>query len=289
MKWWFGFFYCFFAITAFSCEVIDDTDRKIILPHVATRIVSLAPDLTENLFEIGAGSKIVGVVKGSDYPISAKKIRIIGSYDHIDQEAILSLHPDLIVAWADSRFVSLLKKLGVPFYLSKPTKIIDIPYTLERLGCLTGNSNAAKKSAVAFQKRYAILKNKHTHKKNLTLFYQIWFNPLMTVTQKSWIHDAITLCGAQNIFANLRGVAPTVNLEAVIEANPEIILANDDDTLFKKHWEPWKRIRAVKNQNLYTIPSDLIERASIRVLDGVERICEIVSHASELGSFGVVK
>lgn len=280
MRWWFGFFYCFFAVSSFAFVVIDDTNRKIILAHPAMRIVSLAPDLTENLFEIDAGSQIVGVIKGSDYPSSARKIPLVATYYSVDQEAILALHPDLIVAWADSRFVPLLKKLGVPFYLSKPTKIIDVASTLERLGILAGKNIAAEQSVDNFKKRYALLKNKNSNKKNLTLFYQIWFNPLMTVTQKSWIHDAIIMCGAQNIFANLPGVAPIVNFEAVIKANPDIILAGDNDVLFKKHWAPWKRIRAVKNQNLYTIPSDSIERASVRVLDGVEKICEIVSRVS---------
>jgi ABC-type Fe3+-hydroxamate transport system substrate-binding protein len=204
----------------------------------------------------------------------------VATHHSVDLEAILLLHPDLIIAWADSRYIAQLKKLPIPLYLNKPTKILDIPKILTRLGCLTGHVEQSNKVANDFYQRYTLLKNKNKDKKNITLFYQIWFNPLMTVTQKSWIDDAITTCGAKNIFAELPGVAPIVNLEAVIQADPEVILASDADLDFKKHWASWKRIRAVKNQNLYTIPADFVERASVRLLDGVAMICGIVGHLS---------
>ncbi|HEX2548335.1 MAG TPA: cobalamin-binding protein [Gammaproteobacteria bacterium] len=280
MKYGLAFFLVFFAIHSFACVVIDDTNAKVQLSQPAKRIVSLAPDLTENLFTIGAGSQIVGVVQGSDYPVAAQKIRKVATHHSVDLEAILLLHPDLIIAWADSRYIAQLKKLPIPLYLNKPTKILDIPKILTRLGCLTGHVEQSNKVANDFYQRYTLLKNKNKDKKNITLFYQIWFNPLMTVTQKSWIDDAITTCGAKNIFAELPGVAPIVNLEAVIQADPEVILASDADLDFKKHWASWKRIRAVKNQNLYTIPADFVERASVRLLDGVAMICGIVGHLS---------
>src|SRR5579862_4249791 len=92
-------FLCIFA--SHACEVMDDLGRVVTLKHAAQRIVSLAPDLTEDLFAIGAGDRIVGVMQGSDFPLQAKKIPVVASYNALDVEAMIALHPDLIVAWAD--------------------------------------------------------------------------------------------------------------------------------------------------------------------------------------------
>lgn len=281
MKKWFSIFCILHAISSFACVVTDDLQQQVILDHPARRILSLAPDLTENLFAIGAGAQIVGVVAGSDFPLDAKKLPQVATYHSIDREKILQLHPDLIVAWSDAKYISQLKKLHIPLYLSHPTKLTDIPQTLERLGCLTGNEKQASIVANDFLKRYAALSERYKNKKKFSLFYQIWFNPLLTITKKSWINDIILFCNGQNIFDELHGIAPRVNLEAVMVADPEIILASDADRDFKQHWLPHKTMRAVKNQNLYSIHADLVERASVRILDGVEEICDIISQSTE--------
>ncbi|MBV8802592.1 MAG: cobalamin-binding protein [Gammaproteobacteria bacterium] len=254
-----------------ACEVMDDTGHLIKSMHPAQRIVSLAPDLTEILFAAGAGDKIVGVVKGSDYPLTATKIPIVATYNSIDLEKILVLHPDLIIAWTETSYISQLNKLGIPIYLSHQKKLTDIANTLEKFGCLAGTEKQANLASRNYLQRYHALQKKYSNSKPLTVFYQVWATPLMTITKNSWINEIITLCGGKNIFADLNGVAVEVNVEGVVVANPEVIIGTQTDGL--KQWQAWPKIRAVHTKHIYAIDPDLIERASPRVLNGVEEVC----------------
>ena len=269
MRVWLFFIGCFIFSTGLACEVVDDTGQRVKLTHPARRIISLAPDLTENLFAIGAGDNIVGVMRGSDYPIAAQKIQIVASYNSVDAETILALHPDLIVAWSEERFAMQLKELGIPVYLSHPRQLVDIPVTLQKLGCLVGKEVAAKYAADNFSRRLENLQKKYTYKKKVSLFYQVWPKPLMTITKSSWIHDVVVLCGGKNLFENLKGAAPEIDLEAVVFANPDVIIGSDLSL-----WQEWPQMMAVKKQHLFSIDPDLIARASPRLLDGAEVMCK---------------
>lgn len=269
----------FFSVSH-ACEVIDDAGRVVKLSQSARRIVSLAPDLTEQLFAIGAGDKIVGVDRNSDYPSKTKHLSLVASFDHVDVERLLALHPDLIVAWTDGP-IDALKKLGVPLYLSHQSKIRNIPETLQRLGCLAGTEVAAHRAAEKFLAHYYRLKNNASHQKVLPVFYQIGFQPLMTVSHASWIDEIITLCGGENIFANLYGVAPEVDVEVVIGKNPDIIIGTDKVAVLNQQWTRWHSIAAVKKQNLFSVNADLIERAGPRLLDGADEICNAIAVAGQ--------
>jgi iron complex transport system substrate-binding protein len=261
-----------------ACTVVDDEKQTLHLVHPAQRIISLAPDLTELLFAAGAGTHIVGVMRGSDYPApQVKQIPIVASYNQIDVEHIVLLHPDLIVAWAESRLPEQLKKLGIPIYLSHQHKLTDIPRTLQRLGCLAGTSQVANKAAMDFMQQYHRLQKKYAGQKSVSVFYEVWPQPLMTITGASWINDVITLCGGRNIFANLRGVSPEINMEAVIHENPDVIIINESGSDWQKQWREWPELLAVKQKQLYFIDPNLIERAVQRILNGAEKMCNIIA------------
>jgi iron complex transport system substrate-binding protein len=254
--------------------VIDDLGYAVNLPRPAQRIISLAPDLTEIIFAIGAGNKIVGVVSGSDYPSAAKNIAVVAGYNSVDAEAILLLHPDLIVAWADTNYVAQLKKLGIPVYLSQQRKLLDIAATMRKLGVLVGVQASANQTANNYLQRYTALQKKYAHLAPVTVFYQVWPQPLMTITKNSWINDVITLCGGRNIFADLHGVAPEVSIEAVIAANPDIIIGTTDAKQdWRRQWLAWPQLTAVKKLAVYSLNPDLINRAGPRVLAGAEEMC----------------
>lgn len=272
-------FIILYYISAQACEVIDDTGQVVHLNHPAKRIISLAPDMTESLFAVGAFESIVGVVKGSDYPLQAKKRPVVADHHSVDMEAILLLHPDLIVAWADSRYAMQLKKSGIPVYLSQQRTLTDIPRTLQKLGCLAGTEKMAKKAADDFSNRYLKLKNKYTNQPVVSVFYQAWPNPLMTISKQSWINEVILLCSGKNIFAELKGAAPEVNIEAVIYADPDVMIGTNSQVEWQKQWRSWNMLRSVKNHHLYTINPDLIERAGPRLLDGAELICLHINNA----------
>lgn len=269
----------FFINSVYACEIVDDLGNKIKLTHPAQRIISLAPDLTELLFAIGAGQHIIGVVQGSDYPLAAKNIPIVATYNSIEIEKILTLHPDLIVTWAETSYITQLKKLGLPVYLSRQKKLTDIANSMEKLGCLTGTEKIADPSAKQYLKRYQALRTHYANQKKVTVFYQVWSKPFITITKNSWINEVISLCGGINVFANLHGVAPSVDMEAVIVANPDIMIATDSLTNSLYPWHAWPELKAVRFQTMYSIHADLIERAGPRILEGVKEVCRVVSIA----------
>jgi iron complex transport system substrate-binding protein len=244
--------------------------------------VSLAPDLTELLFAAGAGSHVIGVIAGSDYPSSAKKIAIVGRYNQIDIERLVKLQPDLIIAWTAGGLGNRLKRLGIPIFFSEQHMLADIPATLVRLGCLAGTQVVANRAARHFSQEVKFLKQKYKTDKPIPVFYQIGYPPLLTVTAHSWITEVINLCGAYNIFANLTGTVAQVSPEAVIMRNPLAIISTGD-IRWQQLWAEWPSIKAVQNHQLITIDADLLERAGPRLMIGARLVCEqlaLVKHIS---------
>lgn len=271
------FLWSYFS-AANACVVVDDLGNTVKLSKPAERIISLAPDLTEILFTAGAGSQIVGVMQGSDFPENAKKIPVIASYNSVNSEAILALHPDLIVAWAggdSQQQLEVLKRLGIPIFLSYQKDIKDIPHTLQRLGCLAGTEQIATTEAKRFSQRMQMLEKKYKNKKNVSVFYLLASHPLLTVNRQSWINQIITLCGGRNIFAEGIGVTPQVNMEAVIKKNPLVIISTQK-TGWQLDWQAWPQMDAVRLQHLFSIEPDWMERAGPRLLDGAEIFCRDV-------------
>lgn len=260
-------------------EVRDDTGRSVRLARPAQRIVSLSPDLTEILFDIGAGGRTVGAVQFSDYPEAARAIPRVGAYDHIDLEAVIALEPDLVLAWQSGNpagQVAKLKALGLPVYRSQPGRLEDIAASLERLGELTGTAPAARAAAQRFRARLAALRGRYGGRAPVRTFYEVWNEPLMTVGGQQVISDVIRLCGGENVFAALKPMAAAVAVEAVIEANPEAIVASgmgEQRPEWLDAWRRWPALTAVARDNLFFVPPDQLQRHTARILDGAERLC----------------
>ena len=260
-------------------SVRDDIGNTVRLAQPAKRIVSLAPHMTETLFAAGAGERIVGTVDYSDYPEAAKKIQRVGGYSRLDLEAIAALKPDLIVGWQSGNaaaHLDKLKGLGYTIYVSQPNRIEDVASEIERLGTLAGGATAAAE-AKRFRERLAALRAQYSGKASVRTFYQIWKQPLMTVGKNQIISDAIRLCGGENVFGKLEQMAPTVTVEAVIAANPETIIASgmgDSRPEWLDDWKKWTGIEAVKRDNLFFVPPELIQRHTPRLLEGTEILCK---------------
>jgi len=259
-----------------ACTVTDDSGQRIHLEKPAQRIISLAPDLTETLFAIGAGRQIAGVVQGSDYPPAARKITQTGSYSGLDLEKIVTLRPDLVVTWSTtfSRQLGVLKKFGIPVYQSEPRHLEDIPRTMNNLGCLTGTEKIARLQAQAFSRRLAAIRGQFHNQKQLAVFYQLGSYSLITVNKNSWITQVITLCGGRNVFAEAVSIAPEISWESVVTANPDVIITDATNPDWKKRWAAWPEIRAVKHDFLFSVDPDLIDRPGPRLLDGAALICK---------------
>lgn len=268
------------AAPALAETVVRDDDGRVVrLARPAQRIVSLSPDVTENLFAIGAGERIVGTVDFSNHPKAALAIPRIGSYERIDLEAVVALRPDLVIAWKTGNSaaqVARLAAVGLPVYITQPNRVDDVPASLERLGELTGLQAGARETAAHFRSRVDALRARHAGRPPVAAFYQVWNRPLMTVGGQQVISDALRLCGGENVFAALKPMAAAVTVEAVLAANPEAIVASGMDEArpeWLDEWRRWPALAAVARNNLFFVPPDHLQRHTPRLLDGIERLC----------------
>ncbi len=272
-------------LSASALVVSDDTGNTVTLAKPARRIVSLAPHATELLFAAGAGDAVVGVVSHSDYPPQAAQRTHVGDAENLDVEAIVALQPDLAVAWKSGNRlpqVERLAQLGIPVFQSEPRRLEDIATNLERLGRLAGSVNAAADAAQRFRARHRQLAQRYSRASPVRVFYQIWHQPLMTVNGEHMISHVIRLCGGQNIFADLPLLAAPVDQEAVLEADPEVIIASGAGAQrpqWLDHWRKWPRLSAVKNLQLHVIPPAIIQRQTPRVIEGAQRLCDQLEQA----------
>ena len=277
-------FQCAYA-TAVTVE--DDSGRTVTLAQPAQRIVSLSPHATELLFAAGAGRRVAGAASYSNYPPAAQDLPAVGSAGHLNLEAIVALEPDLIVAWKSGNVapqLERLEKLGIPVFFSEPRRLDDIATNLQRLGRLAGSSAVADAAAREFRDGYRALEREYAGRTPVRTFYQIWHQPLMTVNGKQMINQVITLCGGRNIFADLQTLAPVVNREAVLAADPQVIVASgqaSERPEWLEHWRKWPQLSAVKNDQLYVIEPDLIQRQTPRLIQGATRLCQQLEQARQ--------
>ncbi len=260
--------------------VVDDSGATVRIAQPAKRIISLAPHVTESLFAVGAGERIVGTVEYSNYPEDAKKITRVGGYSRLDLEAIVALKPDLVIVWESGNVkahVEKLRALGLTLYLTQPNRIEDVMSTLERLSQLAGTQDVGRKTVADLNARLERLRQSYSRKPPVRTFYQIWKDPLSTVGGKQIISSVVTLCGGENVFGGLDALAPIVSVEAVIAANPEVIIASGMGEVrpeWLADWKRWSSITAVARGNLFFIHPDLIQRHTPRLLDGAARLCQ---------------
>lgn len=266
-------------LAAQTINVSDDDGHSVTLQQPAQRIISLAPSMTELLFSLGAGERVVGVMDFSDYPPQARERPVVGRFDMLDMEQILALQPDLIVAWRSGNprtSIQRLKDLGFNVYIAEPDSLHSIAGHLTRLGALTGQTDEAEVLREHFEAELATLENRYQQRAEVSVFYQVWHSPIISVGGAELINDMISLCGGNNIFAELP-VGPKVNLEDVLVRDPQIIIAsgsNADSPAWLNDWLQWPQLQAVANQHLYSIAPDLVQRHSMRALQGAALMCE---------------
>lgn len=267
--------------SADSLTVIDDDQRTVTLDSPPQRIVSLAPSLTELLFSLGVGDRIVGVMDYSDFPPQAASLPVVGRFDMLDMERIISLQPDLIVAWRSGNprgALQRLAELGFSVYIAEPDSLDSIASHLQRLGRLTGKAAEAEALSQGFRQQLDTLRQQHLYDENVTVFYQVWHSPIISVGGTELINDMIAMCGGTNIFAELP-TGPKVNLEDILARNPQVIIASGSTEAapdWLQNWLAWPDLDAVRGGHLYFIPPDLVQRHSLRALQGTRQMCQYI-------------
>ncbi|WP_322051176.1 cobalamin-binding protein [Paraburkholderia bannensis] len=270
-------------------SAIDDNGDTVTLAAPAQRVVSLAPHITELVYAAGGGAKLVGAVSYSDYPPQAKNVPRVGDNRALDLERIAALKPDLIVVWRHGNAqqqLDRLRELHIPLFFSEPHRLDDVATSLTRLGALLGTDATAQDAARAYRGQIAQLRATYAQRAPVSVFYEVWDQPLMTINGESMISDAIALCGGRNVFAALRPQVPTLATEAVIAANPDAIVtasagatAPDRPLPALERWRAWPQMKAVAHDNLYAIDGDLLSRAGPRIAQGAQQLCEDLQRA----------
>ncbi|WP_321884470.1 cobalamin-binding protein [Paraburkholderia bannensis] len=270
-------------------SAVDDNGDTITLAAPAQRVVSLAPHITELVYAAGGGAKLVGAVSYSDYPPQAKSVPRVGDNRALDLERIAALKPDLIVVWRHGNAqqqLDRLRELHIPLFFSEPHRLDDVATSLTRLGALLGTDATAQDAARAYRGQIAQLRATYAQRAPVSVFYEVWDQPLMTINGESMISDAIALCGGRNVFAALRPQVPTLSTEAVIAANPDAIVtasvgatAPDHPLPALERWRAWPQMKAVAHGNLYAIDGDLLSRTGPRIAQGAQRLCEDLQRA----------
>lgn len=270
---------------AWSASVVDDRGQTVTLVQPAVRIVSLAPNVTELLFAIGAGEHVVGAVDYSDYPPQAQAIPRVGDYAHLDLERIVALKPDLVVGWSTGNSqedIDELEQLGISVYVTEIRRLADVARQLENLARLSGRDASAIPVAARFRDTLARLRRQYGNEEPLSIFYQVSSRPLYTVNGEHIISEAIALCGGQNVFASLAPLAGAVAVESVLAVDPDVILIGvqpGEVVGARAAWQRWSGLTAVRKGHIYYVEPDVLQRATPRILEGVERVCRNLAAA----------
>jgi len=268
------------AMAATSLSVKDAAGNLVSLAAPAQRIVSLSPHTTEMLYAIGAGSRVVATVDYSNYPPAARQLPRVGSYMGISLEAVLRQKPDLVLAWQDGgypRELERLRGLGVPVFISHPLQLDDVASEMQQLGRLLGSTAQADVVAGQYRQRLQQLRQRYAHRPPLSVFYQLSAAPIYTVSQQSFLGRMLQLCGGRNVFGSLSQPAPQVSIEAVVAAQPQVMLADQAGILAM--WTRWPSLPAVAKGTRYALQADLISIPGPRLVDGAALVCATLDKA----------
>jgi len=264
--------------------VTDQVGRTLVVPENPSRVIALAPSITEIIYDLGQERKLIGVTQYSTYPSEAELLPRVGSYVRLDIEKIVSLKPDLCIAIKDGNpkhIVDKIVALNIPVYVIDPRNLLQIMDAITRLGSLLDAGNAAAVLVADMEKRIEqvqTLVKKARYKPRV--FFQIDAEPLFSAGDNTFIHELIELAGGINTAAG-EDPYPRYSWEDILVLQPEIVLISsmagglDPENLIRS-WKKWNQLSAVNNDQVFVVEADLFDRPSPRLVDGLEAIAAII-------------
>jgi iron complex transport system substrate-binding protein len=266
--------------------------RKVSLAGDPIRIISLAANLTEILYYLGLEDRVVGVTNFSNYPLAALEKPRVGSYVNLNVEKIISLSPDLVIGTRDgnsSGDVALLEQAGISVFIVNPRSVESVIFTVALIGTICGIPEKAALLAADLTRRLESVRSAIQYKKKPLVFLQINIVPIMTVNKTTVHNDLIRLAGGVNMTAEEPITYPRISVEEVIRKEPEVIIISSMERggrfeKAKKDWMQWTSLPAVKNKRVCLIDSDLIDRPSPRIIDGLEAMARIIHPELDWGN-----
>ena len=277
-------FLLFSIENSFSATFTDEVGRKVELPAPPQRIVSVAPSVTEVLFALGLGDRLVGVSSYCRFPPEALKKEKIGGYINPSLEKIVALRPDIVIGIAEGElktFVEKLARLKVPVYIINPKNVSEVITSIQNIGEVTYSAQTAQRVTQAMKERIQAIQTKVQGRPRPRVLHVLNFDPLISAGQGSFVDDLIRLAGGRNIAETAQGKYPRFSLEEVMAEDPEVIIlasmrSDDPLTEQRRWWERWKTISAVRHGRIHVFNSDLIHRPSPRIVDGLEEMAKAI-------------
>ena len=268
------------ATSAHSRVMVDQVGRTVEFVEPVTRVVSLAPSLTETSYEVGGGAVLVGATRFATFPEAAAKLPKVGSYVALDIEKIVSLRPQLCLAIRDGNpkaSVERLESLGIPVYVFDPKSLEDIVDTVTRLGDIYRTEATAAALVSGYRQRLSrVTRQLELAKDKPRVFFQIDAQPIISAGADTFLNQLLIRSGSINLAADRIGY-PRYSWEELFGLMPEVVLLASmgggySDQELRSRWEAWPQIPAVKNQRLYVVDADLFDRPSPRLIDALEHL-----------------
>lgn len=267
-----------------AISVTDQVGRTLIVPENPTRVIALAPSITEIIYGLGQEKRLVGATQYSTHPPEAESLPRIGSYIRLDIEKIVALKPDLCFAIKDGNPKHIIDKivsLGIPVYAINPRNLQQIMDTITRLGSLLDAEQAAADLVADMEKRIEQIQaqvKETAHKPRV--FFQIDAEPLFSAGNNTFIDELIKLSGGINIAAG-KDSYPRYSWEDILVMQPEIVLISSmagglSPEYLVKSWRKWHQLSAVKNEQIFVVDAELFDRPTPRIVDGLEAIAAII-------------
>ena len=275
-------------------EVTDEAGRRVRLPLKIDRIISLAPNLTEIVYAVGAGDQLVGDTEYCDYPDEAKKVAKIGDTMHPSVERIISLKPQIVLVSTASQLEAFTKQLDqqqIAVYVTNPQSLDDIFRSIQTLGDLFGKPNRAAKLIADLRRRADAAEAATKQTKPVKVFYQLSGEPLYTIGRESYLTDLVRRAGGISATADVPGAFPRFSDEAALAAKPEAIIlptGGSMGTANAKIAAPLKNSPAALNNRIYKINDDYLSRPGPRLIEGLEEMARAL-HPEVASQFGKVR
>ncbi len=268
----------------FGLELTDEAGRRVQLTAVPSRIVALAPSIAECLFALGMDQEVVGVTEHTNFPPQAASRPKVGSYVHLQLEAIVALRPDLVLATRDGNpreQIRRLEEMGLTVFVLDPRSLEGLFNTLMSLGELLGRKEQAGALVSRMQERMEGIRRSLEAKARPRVLLQVGAQPLVVAGADTVQDHLIGLAGGHNVASSLGRGYPMLSLERVMSLAPEVIIISSmadprGAEEEKNRWKRWKSIPAVKNDRIHVIDGDLIDRPSPRVVEGLQELASII-------------
>lgn len=248
-----------------------------------TRIVTLAPHLTEWIYSLELESQLVAVSAFSDYPAAASALPVVADYQGLDFTALMALEPDLILAWGGGnkpQDIARLKSLGFDVFVSQPKTLDDIATELSALAAKLDKAELARQLTQQYRAQLQSIQSLYAHSQPVSVFYYMWQQPLMTIGADAWANQALSLCRAEHIFNDSPIDYPQVTVRQVVARQPELLVAASDQseealTAF------WQSHGALIQAPLIRANANALHRFSLRIVPAIGELCERIDSVRE--------